>query len=120
MAAKRSLNLARMSLTELTELSHKIRAAIADKVAMERRDLQSKLAALDALAGGKGKRGATVGKQTVRANRRPKKPHPLKGKKAPAKYVGPGGETWSGRGLAPKWLAELERKGKKRESFLVK
>lgn len=29
------------------------------------------------------------------------------------------GATWSGRGRAPKWLAEAEAAGKKRESFLI-
>ena len=37
-----------------------------------------------------------------------------------AKYRGPKGESWSGRGLAPKWLkAELEH-GKKKSDFLIK
>jgi len=46
--------------------------------------------------------------------------HAAKGKKVAPKYRGPGGETWSGRGLAPRWLADLEGKGKKRESYLIK
>ncbi len=29
------------------------------------------------------------------------------------------GETWSGRGKAPKWLAAEQAKGRKREEFLV-
>lgn len=29
------------------------------------------------------------------------------------------GETWSGRGKAPKWLAALEAAGRKREEFAV-
>jgi len=28
--------------------------------------------------------------------------------------------TWTGRGLAPRWLSALEAKGKKREAFLIK
>jgi DNA-binding protein H-NS len=48
------------------------------------------------------------------------KPRAAKEKKVAPKYRGPGGETWSGRGPAPRWLAELEAKGKKRESFLIK
>jgi DNA-binding protein H-NS len=28
--------------------------------------------------------------------------------------------TWSGRGLTPKWLAEKEKAGAKREEFLIK
>lgn len=40
--------------------------------------------------------------------------------KVAAKYRDPeSGETWSGRGRTPKWLADAEAKGKKRESFAV-
>ncbi len=38
-----------------------------------------------------------------------------------AKYHNPAtGESWSGRGRTPKWLAEEEAKGRSREAFLVK
>jgi len=36
-----------------------------------------------------------------------------------AKYRGPNGETWSGRGLTPKWLAALIGQGQSKESFAV-
>jgi DNA-binding protein H-NS len=41
------------------------------------------------------------------------------GKRAKPKYRGPGGVTWAGRGLTPKWLADLEKAGRKREEFLI-
>ena len=34
-----------------------------------------------------------------------------------AKYRGPSGETWSGRGRVPKWLQTLEAEGRSREEF---
>ena len=34
-----------------------------------------------------------------------------------AKYRGPSGETWSGRGRIPKWLQTLEAEGRSREEF---
>lgn len=37
----------------------------------------------------------------------------------PTKYIGPNGEKWSGRGLLPRWITELERQGRHREEFLV-
>lgn len=37
-----------------------------------------------------------------------------------AKYKGPNGETWSGRGLAPRWLADLLAKGRTKEEFAIK
>ena len=38
----------------------------------------------------------------------------------PAKYRGPDGETWSGRGLTPRWLAALMTQGRAKEEFSVK
>ena len=37
-----------------------------------------------------------------------------------AKYSGPNGETWSGRGLTPRWLAGLVAQGQKKEDFVIK
>jgi DNA-binding protein H-NS len=37
-----------------------------------------------------------------------------------AKFRGPNGETWSGRGLTPKWLSSLVAQGQSKESFAVK
>lgn len=37
-----------------------------------------------------------------------------------AKYRGPNGETWSGRGLMPRWLAALVAQGQTRENFAIK
>lgn len=37
-----------------------------------------------------------------------------------AKYRGPNGETWSGRGLTPRWLATLLAQGQTREAFAIK
>ena len=38
----------------------------------------------------------------------------------PAKYRGPNGETWSGRGLTPRWLTALLINGKTKEDFAIK
>lgn len=37
-----------------------------------------------------------------------------------AKYRGPNEETWSGRGLTPRWLAILLEQGRKKEDFVIK
>nr|WP_326531409.1 H-NS histone family protein [Rhodoferax sp.] len=37
-----------------------------------------------------------------------------------AKYRGPQGETWSGRGLTPRWMASLLAQGKTKEDFAIK
>lgn len=41
-------------------------------------------------------------------------------KPAAAKFLGPNGETWSGRGLMPRWLSALVAQGKTREEFAIK
>lgn len=38
----------------------------------------------------------------------------------PAKYKGPNGETWSGRGMLPKWLSSLVAQGQGRDEYLIK
>lgn len=65
------------------------------------------------LGGAAGKtRRASAGKSTKSS----------KGTKVAAKYRNPAStkDTWSGRGLPPRWMAELIKKGKKREDFLIK
>ena len=37
-----------------------------------------------------------------------------------AKFMGPDGETWSGRGLMPRWLSSLVAQGKSKEDFAIK
>ena len=41
------------------------------------------------------------------------------GKVVAAKYRGPNGETWTGRGLMPRWLAALVAQGQTREEFAI-
>ncbi|MCX7224554.1 MAG: H-NS histone family protein [Burkholderiales bacterium] len=36
-----------------------------------------------------------------------------------AKYCGPNGEKWSGRGLMPKWMSALVAQGKIKEDFAI-
>jgi DNA-binding protein H-NS len=38
----------------------------------------------------------------------------------PAKFRGPNGETWSGRGLTPRWLTQLVAQGQTKEEFAIK
>lgn len=37
-----------------------------------------------------------------------------------AKYRGPNGEVWSGRGLTPRWLSALVAQGRTKEEFAIK
>lgn len=36
-----------------------------------------------------------------------------------AKYRGPNGELWTGRGLTPKWLVALEAEGRSKADFVI-
>jgi DNA-binding protein H-NS len=67
--------------------------------------LEESLAKLEGLGGKKGRsgRGGSV----------------LAGKKIAPKYRGPDGETWTGRGLKPKWLQAALEDGKTTEDFLI-
>jgi DNA-binding protein H-NS len=113
--AKQTFKLDSMALAELVQLRDEVQSALSGKIEMERRELQTKLTEIEKLQDGakprKVRRSRNAGIGTA---------HPAKGKKAVPKYRGPDGETWAGRGLAPRWLLALEAKGKKREQYLIK
>lgn len=108
-----------MSLPELeqarAELDAKIAAA---KLAAKADAINHVLALMDQL----GVTRRMLGK-TWPDGRRPAKEakprHVSAGKKVPAKYANAAGETWSGRGLQPKWLREAVAAGASLESFQV-
>ena len=63
---------------------------------------------------GKSKAGKTGKRPRV------KSPKTTAGVSVAPKYRGPNGETWSGRGLTPRWLAALEAQGSRKEDFAIK
>lgn len=101
----RGLNLKSMSAEALIDLRGDIDRVLAGKVAVERKELQAKLDKLDQFGRpGRGAKGRS---------------HPLKGGKVAPRFKGPEGETWSGRGLRPKWLSALIAQGRKLEEFAI-
>jgi DNA-binding protein H-NS len=74
---------------------------------------------LQSTRGAKGGRGKAKSSLT----KAPKAAKTPKARKASApvaaKYRGPNGESWSGRGLMPKWLSALVAQGQSKESFSV-
>ena len=70
------------------------------------KDLQNagKRRGKSAPAPAKGRQGKAVGKSAATIS---------------AKYRGPGGESWSGRGLMPRWMRALVEQGQTKESFLI-
>lgn len=65
--------------------------------------------------GRKSKLGAASAKPSV-AKAKSKKA----GTVVAAKYRGPNGETWTGRGLMPRWLSTLVAQGQTRDEFAIK
>jgi DNA-binding protein H-NS len=63
----------------------------------------------------KGRRGRPAADKAAPAKKRSaKSANPVA-----AKYRGPNGETWSGRGLTPRWLATLVTEGRNKEEFAL-
>ena len=98
----------RMSFKELQEFELKIKKAKSAAQEKSRSDLRQKVEAMVASAGFKlsdlfGGRGG-------------------KGRKVAAKYVNPDdpGETWTGRGRKPRWLAAKMKDGERIDKFLIK
>ena len=117
------LNLKKLSFNELVVLRVRVQAELSRKIGAERGSLEKRIADLAKLeSGGSVRPNKSAG--TTKAQRTPvgavRKPNASSAKKVAPKYRGPDGETWSGRGLAPKWLKSLEADGKKRESYLIR
>jgi len=91
-------NLASMSVEELLNLRDNVTRALNQRSS----DLHRQLAALSEDVGGSGRRASA-----------------MKGRKVAAKYRGPGGETWAGRGARPRWLVALLKDGHKLEDFAI-
>lgn len=111
--AARLPNIDGLSLTDLNELQARVSKAIQAKKESAKVETLQKLKALAVSEGysldellGKGPAG--------------RRQRSDKGVKLRPKYMGPNGETYTGRGPTPKWLRSLERRGEKREKFLVK
>jgi DNA-binding protein H-NS len=108
-----------LEVSELVELREEVDRALGERIGREQSALQARLDELMAL-GGNARPGRRTAKRAAAVNgSSSRRTHALKGRKVAPKYRGPQGETWTGRGLAPRWLTELEGKGKKRDSFLI-
>lgn len=71
---------------------------------------------------GKGRAGKGRGKAAGRSAGKKvaaKQRSATAGSSVAAKYRGPNGETWSGRGLMPKWLSALVAQGRTKQEFAI-
>lgn len=90
-------------------------------------DIRAKMAAfgitlkdlqLPARSGKRKYKGSTAVK--VLGSRAAPPKSPKAGIKVEPKFKGPNGESWSGRGMMPKWLSSLVAQGRTKEEFAVK
>jgi DNA-binding protein H-NS len=89
--------LSTMTVPALIKLRHQVDEALKVKA----NDIRKQLSALDSRSGIRGKSGRSAA-----------------GKVAP-KYQNKSGNTWSGRGLPPKWMTAAIKAGAKRDDFLI-
>ena len=116
----------RMTVQQLTTLIAAAEAKRRDKLEDARAALRSEMERKAAELGiSVGDLFSTAGQQApveqapAKNGRRTRKPRDDTGAKRAAKYRGPNGEEWSGRGRMPNWLAALEAEGRGREEFLI-
>ncbi|MFM8623815.1 MAG: H-NS family nucleoid-associated regulatory protein [Betaproteobacteria bacterium] len=66
-----------------------------------------------------GPKGRGAGKAKAAGGARAAKKGAAKSAVAP-KFRGPNGETWTGRGLMPRWLSALVSSGRSKDEFAIK
>jgi DNA-binding protein H-NS len=110
------LELSAYSFEELLEIKRNVESEVESRKAKEVEGLRAKVAESAQMLGVSIEE--LFGLPSSRQNGRRQTKH-AKGKQ-PAKYRGPGGEEWSGRGPAPKWMKPLLVKGKTKADFLIK
>lgn len=105
-----SNDLSNLSLDELHELAAKAQRALEEK---RRESRKAVIAQIKELADSIG--------VTVTINDGEKPVSGRKGSKVPAKYRNPHNpqQTWTGRGVKPRWLAALVNEGRNVDDFLI-
>ncbi len=78
----------------------------------KRRQVKGRASNANAKAGGLAK---TTGRKSIAKSK-----SKSVGTVVAAKFRGPNGESWSGRGLMPRWLSALVAQGQAKENFAVK
>jgi len=76
------------------------------------KDLQAATARGAKAGGSARKRSAGTAPKSAKASK-------MAGTTVAPKYRGPNGETWSGRGLMPRWLNQLIEQGAKKDDFAI-
>ena len=121
-----AVDLDRMTAQQLTTLIAAADAKRRDKLEDDKSALRAEVEQRAAEFGiAPGDLFSTAGQQAsteqgaAKNGKRVRKPRDDIGAKRAAKYRGPNGEEWSGRGRTPRWLEALQAGGRGREEFLV-
>ncbi len=121
-----AVDLDRMTVPQLTALIAAAEAKRRDKLDDARAELRAEMERRAAELGiSAGDLFSTAGQQVPaeravgKNGKRTRKPRDDTGARRAAKYRGPNGEEWSGRGRMPNWLTALEAEGRGREEFLI-
>jgi DNA-binding protein H-NS len=103
-------DLAILSLAELHDLVTRAQRELAERQKQERRHVMAEIRAL----------ADSVG-LTVNFLEEEKSSGSLKGRKVAPKYRNPHNyeDTWTGRGMKPRWLAELVEQGREIDEFRI-
>ena len=109
----------RMSAQELTELIEAAEAKRRDTLETAKQELVDEFRARAAALGLSMDALLPRRQRAESASASGRKQRSDAGSSRPAKYGGPNGETWSGRGRTPRWLAALEAEGRGREQFAL-
>jgi DNA-binding protein H-NS len=113
-SAMRKLDLEAMDFDELWLLHEELTKILSEKISAEKLELEKRLAQLNPIE----RMGETgISSADPRTDRAPRRKYP----KVLPKYCNPSepGETWSGRGKQPRWLAAALQSGQKLEDFLI-
>jgi DNA-binding protein H-NS len=109
-----------LQIEKLQKQASEIRDREFDKTVL---DIRAKMQAfgitvkdLHAPTGRKGRGKAKAASQSKTVGVKQKKT----GAVVAAKFSGPNGEAWSGRGLTPRWLSTLLAQGRSKEEFAIK
>jgi DNA-binding protein H-NS len=121
----KNINLKSLSVDELLNLRDRINSLLESRVDHERRELQTRLKRLQRFSPEKARtrrdKPAANGTIVTQSGRQPTKSKSKSTKKVAPKYRNPdnSSETWSGRGLQPRWMRAAIDGGKSKEDFAI-
>jgi DNA-binding protein H-NS len=105
-------NFSKMTVDALIAARTTIDDLLKKRVPRARRELEERLNALSNFVGGQGRNARKLKSKSAGGSK-------LKGRSVPPKYRGPDGETWSGRGMKPRWLSAAMKGGAELEDFAI-